>query len=344
MSTEQDAMYRALWVEKNQQPPNDSSTFSSSIASRPLSGLPEGDVLVRVKYSSLNYKDALSATGNVGVTRNYPHTPGIDAAGIVERSNSDIFAPGDEVIVTGYDLGMNTFGGLAEYISVPVGWLVPKPKSLSLADAMALGTAGFTAAMCVDTLQQVGITPSLGPVVVTGATGGVGSISCWLLSCLGFEVHGVSSKKEQQEWLHKIGVAQCLHPDDIVGVGRKPMGKPQWVGAVDTVGGNVLASLLKQIRYGGSVACCGMAAGADLNTSVFPFILRGINLMGIDSVELPLEIKMDMWRLLGTDFYFESFNEFVADTVTDIELDDVVTVLSHLLKGQHTGRYRVSVS
>lgn len=327
--------FRALWVEETEQ------GFQKSIVDRSLDSLPDHEVLIRVHYSSLNYKDALSASGNKGVTRKFPHTPGIDAAGVVVRSNSPAFKVNEEVIVIGYDLGMNTSGGLAEYISVPANWVVTKPEGLSLRDAMCFGTAGFTAALCVDTLLQVGIAPAQGPVLVTGASGGVGSIACWLLKNLKFEVHAVTGKLDQGDWFKQLGVETLVPRDDILALEKRPMGKPLWSAAVDTVGGDILGNVLKGIQYGGSVACCGMAAGADLHTSVFPFILRGINLMGVDSVELPLEVKIDIWNQIARDWIFADFVDFTEHTLQEIDLDGVPAALDAILAGQHKGRYLV---
>ncbi|MCG8315647.1 MAG: YhdH/YhfP family quinone oxidoreductase [Pseudomonadales bacterium] len=329
--------FKALRVEETD------SGFQKTIRSQPLASLPDNDVLIRVQYSSLNYKDALSAAGNKGVTRNYPHTPGIDAAGVVISSRNSAFAEGDEVIVIGYDLGMNTPGGLAEVISVPADWVVAKPEKISLRDAMCFGTAGFTAALCVDTLLQVGIAPVQGPVLVTGASGGVGSIACWLLKNLQFEVHAVTGKLDQAGWFRSMGVDTLVSRDEITELGKRPMGKTTWAGAVDTVGGDILANVLKSIKYGGSVACCGMAAGGDLNTSVFPFILRGINLLGVDSVELPLEIKMDIWRQIAGEWLFDSFNEFTQHTLSEISLEQVPDALDAILQGKHLGRFLVKL-
>lgn len=329
--------FSALWVEET------ATGFSKAMTERALDSLPAGDVLIKVQYSSLNYKDALSASGNRGVTRNYPHTPGIDAAGVVVESQSPAFQPGDEVIVTGYDLGMNTSGGLAQFIRVPAPWVVARPEGMSLRDTMCFGTAGFTAALCVDTLLQVGLAPSQGPVLVTGASGGVGSIACWLLKNLNFDVHAVTGKLQHADWFKAMGVTTLVSRDDVLALGKRPMGKIQWAGAVDTVGGDILANVLKAIQYGGSVACCGMAAGADLHTSVFPFILRGINLMGVDSVELPLEVKMDIWNQIGRDWMFSDFVDFTRHTVTEISLQDVAAALDQIMAGSHKGRYLVKI-
>lgn len=331
------ATFKALWIEEGD------SGYSKRIAERDMDSLPDNEVLIKVKYSSLNYKDALSASGNKGVTREYPHTPGIDAAGVVVQSKSPAFKPNEEVIVMGYDLGMNTSGGLAQYISVPAKWVIAKPEGMSLRDAMCFGTAGFTAALCVDTLLQVGIAPAQGPVLVTGASGGVGSIACWLLKNLKFEVHAVTGKLQDADWFKSIGVETLVPREDILKLEKRPMGKTLWAAAVDTVGGDILANLLKSIQYGGSVACCGMAAGGDLHTSVFPFILRGINLMGVDSVELPLEVKIDVWNQMGRDWIFSDFTEFTGNTLTEISLEETPDALEKILAGQHKGRYLVKI-
>src|SRR5690606_32782997 len=261
--------------------------------------LPPGDVLVRVRYSSLNYKDALSATGNPGVTRNYPHTPGIDAAGEVEACATGDFAPGAPVIVTGYDLGMNTSGGFGQYIRVPAGWLVPLPAGLSLRESMLLGTAGLTAGLCADKLLRAEVDPEAGPVVVTGATGGVGASREALLGQPGLDVHSVARQPGQGELLRR------LRPGAVDGRVPQPDGdvkgllKERWAGAVDTVGGEPLFNVIKSLRRGGSVACCGLTAGTSFQATVFPFILRGVNLLGVDSVEIPLADKADIWRKLA---------------------------------------------
>ncbi|MBX9756059.1 MAG: YhdH/YhfP family quinone oxidoreductase, partial [Pseudomonadaceae bacterium] len=273
--------------------------FVSQVQTREVANLPAGEVLIRVQYSSLNYKDALSASGNRGVTKLYPHTPGIDAAGIVEQSSVSEFAAGDEVIVTGYDLGMNTSGGFAQYIRVPAAWLLKRPQGLSLREAMLLGTAGLTAALCVAKLEQAGLTPDAGPVLVTGATGGVGSIAVALLASLGYQVAAATGKPEQADFLKRLGATQIVSRSSLLDGTNKAMLKPQWAGAVDTVGGDILFNVVKALHYGGSLACCGLTAGVAFNASVLPFILRGVNLLGVDSVELPLVVKASMWDKLS---------------------------------------------
>ncbi len=321
--------YRALWVTEE-------SGFSQQVVERNLADLPAGEVLVRVHYSSLNYKDALSASGNRGVTRNYPHTPGIDAAGVVEHSDAEGFAAGDEVIVTGYDLGMNTFGGLADYIRVPASWLIKRPVGLSLREAMILGTAGFTAGLCVHKLLRAGLQPGDGDILVTGATGGVGSVAVKLLSQLGYRVVAATGKAEQAAFLQQLGAAEVVDRSVLAEGTGKPMLKSRWAGAVDTVGGEILFNVIKSLNYGGSVACCGLTAGTDFAGNVFPFILRGVNLLGVDSVELPLVAKASMWDMLSLQWKMD-----LEALVEEISLEQVPQAMAQILAGQQKGRVLV---
>ncbi|NLD14245.1 MAG: YhdH/YhfP family quinone oxidoreductase [Gammaproteobacteria bacterium] len=321
--------YRALWVTEE-------SGFSQQVVERNLADLPAGEVLVRVHYSSLNYKDALSASGNRGVTRNYPHTPGIDAAGVVEHSDAEGFAAGDEVIVTGYDLGMNTFGGLADYIRVPASWLIKRPAGLGLREAMILGTAGFTAGLCVHKLLRAGLQPGDGDILITGATGGVGSVAVKLLSQLGYRVVAATGKAEQAAFLQQLGAAEVIDRSVLAEGAGKPMLKSRWAGAVDTVGGEILFNVIKSLNYGGSVACCGLTAGTDFAGNVFPFILRGVNLLGVDSVELPLVAKASMWDMLSLQWKMD-----LEALVEEISLEQVPQAMAQILAGQQKGRVLV---
>lgn len=321
--------YRALWVTEE-------SGFSPNVVERNLADLPAGEVLVRVHYSSLNYKDALSASGNRGVTRNYPHTPGIDAAGIVEHSDAEGFVAGDEVIITGYDLGMNTFGGLADYIRVPASWLIKRPVGLGLREAMILGTAGFTAGLCVHKLLRAGLQPSDGDIVVTGATGGVGSVAVKLLSQLGYRVVAATGKAEEGPFLQQLGAAEVIDRALLTEGANKPMLKSRWAGAVDTVGGEILFNVIKSLNYGGSVACCGLTAGTDFAGNVFPFILRGVNLLGVDSVELPLVAKASMWDMLSLQWKMD-----LEALVEEISLEQVPHAITQILAGKQKGRVLV---
>lgn len=260
--------------------------------------LPAGEVLIRVSHSSLNYKDALSASGNKGVTRHFPHTPGIDAAGKVVESATGTPAVGSHVLVTGYDLGMNTAGGFGEYIRVPAVWCIAMPEGWQAKTAMTYGTAGLTAGLCVHKLLTMGAVPGHGKVAVSGASGAVGSVAVEILSVLGFDVVAISGKAEQEGTLRTLGAAEILGRDALEAQ-KKPMLKPAFANAVDTVGGPPLAELLKQIQPGGSVSCCGLVAGIELPTTVLPFILRGVNLLGVDSVEIPLADKQAIWDKLA---------------------------------------------
>lgn len=313
--------------------------FLQQISSRQLSDLPAGDVLVRVRYSSLNYKDALSASGNRGVTRQYPHTPGIDAAGVVEHSTAEEFSVGDEVIVTGYDLGMNTAGGFSQYIRVPSAWLIRRPKGLSLRESMLLGTAGLTAALCVEKLEQSGLNTSAGPVLVTGATGGVGSIAVALLHRLGYSVAASTGKHEQGEFLRQLGAQQIVPRHELEEGGERPMLKERWAGAVDTVGGEILFNVVKSLRYGASVACCGLTAGVGFKANVLPFILRGVNLLGVDSVELPLVVKASMWDKLSLQWKLEN----LGGLASEVSLEQLPEAIGQMLAGKRVGRVLVRI-
>lgn len=326
--------YQAYFVEETE------AGITASWVSKEESDLPEGDVLIEVAYSSVNYKDALSANGNRGVTRTYPHTPGIDAAGKVLNSDSDQFAQGDEVVVFGYDLGMNTAGGYGQKIRVPAAWVLKKPEGLTLAETMSWGTAGFTAALSVQKLERAGITPDKGSVLVTGATGGVGSVAVALLSKLGFNVVAVSGKPEQSDWLKNLGAADVVARDDILAFKGKAMAKPLYQAAVDTVGGDMVSAIIPQLLSEGAITTCGMIAGVKIDASVFPFILRGVSLLGVDSVEIPRADKQSVldkaagpWKLSGLEAM-----------TTEVGQSGLADVLAKVLSGQGTGRYRVNLN
>ncbi|MDH5737629.1 MAG: YhdH/YhfP family quinone oxidoreductase, partial [Gammaproteobacteria bacterium] len=312
--------FKAFWVEKKDD------GFAYSIIGRSVDDLPEGEVLVRVAYSSVNYKDALSATGNPGVTRNYPHTPGIDAAGTVEASSHDRFSPGDQVVVIGFDLGMNTPGGFGQYVRVPADWVVSLPKGLSVREAMVLGTAGFTAALCLDKIQRMGASPEDGPVIVTGATGGVGSVAVSLLAKLGYEVVAVSGKADKADYLKSLGATSVIGRDELSEANSRPLGKPQWAHGIDTVGGEILSNIIKGLDYNGSVAICGLVASPIFNTTVLPFILRNVNVLGIDSVELPLKDKVPVWEKLAGNWKLDNLD----DMTVEIGLDGLRPVINAL--------------
>ena len=313
--------------------------YESKVQSRTIQDLPEGDVLIKVYFSSLNYKDALSAIGNKGVSRNYPHTPGIDAAGIIETSESKNFKVGEEVIVTGYDLGMNTSGGFSEYIRVPSEWVVKKPEGISLSESMALGTAGLTAGLCVRKLINHKLTPDSGKLFVTGATGGVGIVAMMLLSKLGFEVVAITGKLESQDMLKKYGASDVITREDLDQPLISPLQKSIYAGGIDAVGGNVLSNLICATSQRAAIACCGMVNGADLNTSVFPFILRGISLYGVDSAETELGIKEEVWNNFSSAWKLED----LENQIKEITLSDLPAEIDTILKGQQIGRIRVKI-
>ena len=309
--------------------------FSGRIVSREVDQLPAGEVLIQVQYSCLNYKDALSNIGNRGVTRNYPHTPGIDAAGVVRKSDSDRFSSGQQVIATGYDLGMNTAGTFAEMIRVPADWVLPLPKGLSARESMIIGTAGFTAAQCVEKLMHNGLETSDGPVLVTGASGGVGIMAVALLAKLGFAVTASTGKEASHELLKALGAAEIIDRNVLSEANPRPMLKQQWAGAVDVVGGETLSNVVKSLRYGGSVACCGLVESPEFPATVFPFILRAANLLGIDSAEAPPEKKIALWKRLASDWKPAG----LENIATEISLDQLSESLDTVLRGQALGRF-----
>ena len=314
-------------------------TFIREIRQREVSDLPAGELVVEVKYSSLNYKDALSASGNKGVTRKYPHTPGIDAAGIVVTSATSQFGAGDQVIVTGFDLGMNTAGGFGQYISVPAAWAVKLPQGLTLAESMAYGTAGLTAALCVMRLMAFGLSKDSGEVLVTGATGGVGSVAVSILAKLGFNVVAATGKADEKDFLTQIGAKTIISREEANDTSGRPMQKARWAGVVDAVGGNILATAIKSAKYGGLVAACGNAMSADLAVSVYPFILRGVSLLGVDSVEIPTTTRLRTWQKLAHDWKLD-----LSSLVSECALEDLSPKIDLILRGGIRGRVVVDLS
>lgn len=319
---EADKKFEASWVEQSD------------------ADLPDGDVLIEVSYSSVNYKDALSASGNRGVTKEYPHTPGIDAAGVVLESSDSGFAKGDEVVVFGYDLGMNTSGGYGQHIRVPAAWVLKKPAGISAAEAMAWGTAGFTAALSVQKLERAGISPDKGPVLVTGATGGVGSVAVSLLSKLGYSVVALSGKADKNDWLESLGAKRIVTRDDVLALKGKAMAKPVYQAAVDTVGGDMVSAILPQLMPEGAVTTCGMIAGVKVEASVFPFILRGVSLLGVDSVEIPRADKQAVLDKAANGWKLDSLESMT----TEIGRNELPDVLARIIKGEGVGRYRVNLN
>jgi len=326
--------FRALVVSKT-----DENTFTREITERSISDLPEGEVLIRVHFSSLNYKDGLSCIGNPGVTRNYPHTPGIDASGKVTESSDSRFKEGDSVIVTGYDLGMNTSGGFGEYIRVPADWVVPLPEGMTFKEASIYGVAGFTAALSVDALQKHGVSPEQGEIVVTGSTGGVGSVSVALLSLLGYTVVASTGKKEESEFLQRLGASEIISREEVNDESKKPLLRERWAGAVDTVGGTTLAALLKAAKRGGAVAATGLVASSELSTTVFPFILRGVSLLGIDSGFTPTKLRREIWNKLAGIWKIPQLEQLTIDCTLE-ELDPEI---DKILAGGQRGRVVVNL-
>jgi acrylyl-CoA reductase (NADPH) len=313
--------------------------FVREVESRALEDLPTGEVLIRVLYSSLNYKDALSAIGNRGVTRSYPHTPGIDAAGVVEESVSDVFQLGEAVIVTGYDLGMNTAGGFGQYIRVPAAWVVPRPEPLSLQECMAYGTAGFTAALSVFRLETHGVTPDQGDVLVTGATGGVGSLALAILAQEGYRVVAATGKLDQAPYLRDLGAAEVVHRDEVLDTTGRVLLKGRWAGAVDTVGGEFLATALKSTRHRGAATTCGNVASAELHLTVYPFILRGVSLLGVDSANCPMPMRLELWQKLAHAWRLPQLERIVSVCT----LEGLDREIDRILEGKQRGRVVVNV-
>ena len=327
--------FKALEAREN------NGDYSLSIIEKSLSNLPENDLLIKVEYSSLNYKDAMSAKGMPGVTKNYPHTPGIDAAGEVAETSTKDFKEGDEVIVTGYDLGMNTSGGFAEYIRVPASWAIQLPEGLSSRKAMALGTAGLTAGLSIHALdnfrEYAGFKDTKS--VVTGSTGGVGSIATMLLSELGSEVTAVSGKKDQSDFFTSLGASQILSREELLEVTRRPIGKSLWDVGVDVVSGDILSLLLTSLTPGGAVACSGLVGGASFESSIFPFILRGNALIGIDSVEIPLKDKLHIWEHFSQNWALDRLD----DITKEVSLEELGAEIESILSGNQIGRVVVKI-
>ena len=329
-------MFNALVVEKN-----DEGKTHAAVRQIDIDALPEGDVLVAVDYSTLNYKDGLCIGPGGGLVRNYPHVPGIDFAGTVEASQDPRYAPGDKVVLTGWRVGEVHWGGYAQKARVKADWLVPLPQSISTRDAMAVGTAGLTSMLAVMALQDHGLVPGAGPVLVTGAAGGVGSVAVALLAALGHEVAAVTGRPEQEDYLRSLGAAQIVARDSLTELTRKPLEAETWAGCVDAVGGAMLGRVLKQMTYGSSVAAIGLAGGAAIEGALItPFILRGVNLLGIDSVMQPFENRKRAWARLAADLPMEKLHSMVQMAT----LGDLPGLGADILKGQVKGRVVVDVN
>ena len=313
--------------------------FTSGIQDISTPKCEENEVVIKVTYSSLNYKDALSSIGNPGVTRKFPHITGIDVSGTIFESTSPIFKVGERVLVTGYDMGMNSNGGHAQYVKVPASWVARIPDSISDKEIMTFGTAGLTAALSVNELIENGIKPESGDILVTGATGGVGSIAIAILSKLGYNIVAISGKKDRIDFLKNIGANEVILREVFEENTNKPLLSEKYAGVIDTVGGQILANALKEVKYDGVVTCCGLTSSSQLNTNVFPFILRGVRLIGIDSVECKLEKKQATWEKLASRWKINSLNTIV----NEITLDEIKVAYEHLLSVKAVGRYVVKI-
>ena len=328
-----DITFQALVVRETE------SGFTRQVENRRVADLPEGDVLIQVRYSSLNYKDALSASGNRGVTRRYPHTPGIDAVGQVAASNDPAFNAGDWVLTGGYDLGMNTAGGFGQYIRVPAKWLLPLPHGVDPLSTMVLGTAGFTAALSLYKLESAGLRAEMGDVLVTGATGGVGSLAVALLAKAGYRVVAATGKLDQTPLLQTLGAAEVIQRSALEEGADKALLKQRWAAVIDTVGGPILASAIKATIANGWVTTCGNVASPDLPLTVYPFILRGVSLLGIDAANTPLEIR----RILLTKLLTAWRIELPPQVITLTDLAGLSAQIERTLQGQQVGRVVVDL-
>ncbi len=341
--------FRAFLVNKTE------AGFSAGLGELSQANLPAGEVLVKVAYSGVNYKDGLASIpeGKIvrnypfvpgidlaGIVRNYPFVPGIDLAGVVEESSDTRFKAGDEVIVTSYDLGVSHYGGFSEYARVKADWIVAKPAGLTLQESMALGTAGFTAALAVHQLQKNGLKPGHGPVLVTGATGGAGSVAVSILRKQGYTVAASTGKVSEYGYLHELGANEIIKRAVTSAESSRPLEKETWAGAVDSVGGLTLAYLIRTTKYGGSIAAFGMTGGNNFSTSVFPFILRGVNLLGIDSVSTPMETRRKIWARLGSDYKPKHLLSHIGHEISFEELPDA---LARVLKGEARGHTLVRI-
>ena len=326
--------FNALVVNKQED------QFSLQVEKQTLEDLSKGEVLIRVHYSGVNYKDSLATIPDGNIVSTYPQVPGIDLAGVVVTSEDSQFKEGDEVIATSYEIGVSHSGGYSEYARIPASFIVPLPKGLTLKEAMIIGTAGFTAALSVQRLEENGVSPKGDKVLVTGATGGVGSFAVAILSRLGYQVEASTGKKSEKDYLTKLGATTIVSREEVYDGKVRALGKQKWAAAVDPVGGKPLASLLSQIQYGGSVATSGLTGGTDLPTGVYPFILRGVNLLGIDSVNCPMETRLKVWERLATDFKPRNLEDLIQQEIT---LQQLPEVLPTLLKGEARGRTIVNL-
>jgi acrylyl-CoA reductase (NADPH) len=329
-------MFNALIVEKDAE----SGKTSAAVKQIALDDLPEGEVTVAVDYSTVNYKDGLCLGPGGGLVRSYPHVPGIDFAGTVEASSDDRYAPGDKVVLTGWRVGEAHWGGYAQKARVKADWLVPLPEGLTPRQAMAVGTAGFTAMLAVMALEDHGLTPEKGPVLVTGAAGGVGSVATAVLAHLGYEVAGVTGRPETEDYIKSLGATRIVPREEINETVKRPLESETWAGCVDAVGGAMLARVLGQMKYGGSVSAVGLAGGASLPATVIPFLLRGVNLLGIDSVMQPYDNRLRAWKRVASDLPMDKLEAMIKPAT----LADLPQLGADILNGQVQGRVVVDVN
>ena len=327
--------FRAFVVNKTEE------GFTAGFKELTLAELPQGEVLIKVAYSSVNYKDGLASIPEGRIVRTYPFVPGVDLAGIVAESSDSRFKTGDEVLATSYELGVSHYGGYSEYARVKADWVVPLPDGLTLKEAMALGTAGFTAALAIHQLEKNGLKPQNGPVLVTGASGGVGSIGINILSALGYTVAASTGKSSEHDYLKELGASEILSREETSAESNRPLEKERWAGSLDSVGGSTLAYLIRTTKYGGSIAAFGNTGGPNLNTTVFPFILRAINLLGIESVNCPMELRSNLWRRLASNYKPGHLLDRIGN---EVPLEELPQALATILKGGTRGRTIIKIS
>lgn len=326
--------FRAFVVNKTEQ------DFEAGVKQLDESDLPPGEVLVRVAYSGVNYKDGLACTPDGQIVRKYPFVPGVDLSGTVVESSDSRFQEGDEIIVTSYNLGVSHYGGFSEYARVPADWVVSLPRGLNLKEAMTIGTAGFTAALSVHQLEKNGLKPGNGPVLVTGASGGVGSVAISMLANLGYTIAASTGKASEREYLNELGASEILTREEVSAESARPMEKERWTASIDSVGGATLAYLIRSTKYGGSIAACGLTGGNAVSTTVYPFILRGVNLLGIDSVTCPMELRQTLWERIGTDLKPRNMEALVY---REAALEELPEITATILKGGIRGRALVKL-
>lgn len=323
------ATFKAFVVNKQGE------DFTATFRDLTQAELPAGEVLIKVAYSSVNYKDGLASIPEGKIVRNYPLVPGVDLAGVVVESSDPRFKPGEEVIATSYELGVSHYGGYSEYARVKADWIVPLPSGLTLKEAMALGTAGFTAGLSVHKLEYNGLGPQNGPVLITGATGGLGSIAISILKNLGYTVAASTGKQSEHAYLKELGADEILSREETSAESNRPLEKERWAGSIDAVGGATMAYLIRTTKYAGSIASCGNTGGPNFSTTVFPFILRGISLLGIESVNCPMDLRRQVWEHLATDYKPKHLLDLIGH---EAPMDELPEALAAVLKGGVRGR------